>query len=77
MCVRLEQMKKKDLIKLIKRMRKSHEEELKKYKPEPREFWINIYQSGVGFDCFNSEQQADAISTDGRTECIQVREVTA
>lgn len=41
MCVRLEQMKKKELIKLIKRMRKSHQKELKKYRPEPREWWID------------------------------------
>ena len=44
-------------------------------KPKPREFWINIYPSGVGFDCFDTEQKANLKAGSLRSECIRLREV--
>lgn len=44
-------------------------------KPEPREWWFNMYVSGcVGAFC-GSKKQADDAALPGRIECVQVREV--
>lgn len=44
-------------------------------KPSPRQFWVNIYPSGVGFDCFATEQEANLKPGTDRSECIKLTEV--
>ena len=41
---------------------------------EPREFWINEYDWGLG-GAFGSKAYADERAAEGRTRCIHVREV--
>lgn len=45
-------------------------------KPEPREFWINVY-SGPPCDLMihSTKKRADEEASDDRLECIHVREV--
>lgn len=44
-------------------------------KPEPREFWLNIYPQPDTIAVHTTKAQADAIALSDRVECIKVREV--
>lgn len=45
-----------------------------KPKKKPREFWVNVYESGLPA-VHLTKDDADRIAVIGRTECILVREV--
>lgn len=46
-------------------------------KPEPREWWLNVYNSGVSVcsTVCSTEDAANAYSASYRIECVHVREV--
>ena len=43
--------------------------------PEPREFWVNLYESKQRGVAYASKQEADLIASSDRLECVKVREV--
>lgn len=43
-------------------------------KPEPREFWLNIY-GGIDSYGYPTREDADACAARNRKECIRVKEV--
>jgi hypothetical protein len=44
-------------------------------KPEPREFWVNVYPHGVDNIIHYTKVDADNWAANDREECIKVREV--
>ena len=43
-------------------------------KPEPREWWFNIYNSNDGYG-YTTKQEADNAAARNRQECVRVREI--
>lgn len=44
-------------------------------KPEPREFWVNLYPNDAAHSAHRSKERADERATPNRIECLHVREV--
>lgn len=44
-------------------------------KPEPREWWVNVYPGDSAGNLHNTKEHADSHSSDRRIACIKVREV--
>jgi len=42
-------------------------------KPEPREYWVNVYPGGIYV--YKSKEDADLYCSVNRSECIRVREI--
>lgn len=54
-----------------------HHPELFRVKPEPREWWLNVYGHGQVHHCYmcKSKAEADLAASLNRTECLHVLEV--
>lgn len=44
-------------------------------KPEPREWWVNVYPGNSAGNLHDTKGSADSHSSDRRIACIKVREV--